>query len=231
MENLEHNIKKAFAENDAKTIFSGKEKMWHRIEPTIHKRNGVVPFWRAAAVFLVLLLAAGVYASLNNRMKQQQNMDELRNENTDLRHTIDSLLTRPAEVKTETKVVEKVVYRDRLIQQNKNQYDFDWQKKYEQLQDSTKNILAAKVQIYKAELKQVETELATLKSELSASKQNATIQNQQNENPPFQLKGGRVELDVPKTPNVKSPEMELKVFPKNFPENNNNLNKTLLKNK
>ena len=142
MENLEHNIKKAFAESDAKTTFPGKEKMWHRIESTVHKRNGVVPFWRAAAVFLVLLLAAGAYAGLSYRIKQQQKMDDLQNENADLRQTIDSLLTQPAEVKTETKVVEKIVYRDRLIQQNKNGNDLVWQKKYQQLQDSTKNLLA-----------------------------------------------------------------------------------------
>ena len=84
---------------------------------------------------------------------------------------------------------------------------------------------------YTTEIEKLENELASAKAELTASKQDVQNQNQQNENPPFQLKGSRVELDVPKTPTVKSPELELKVFPKNFPENKNNLNKTLLKNK
>jgi hypothetical protein len=226
MENLEHNIKNAFAESDAKTTLPQKNAVWNRLEGTMHGQKGVAAFWRVAAVFLMFLLATAVFAGLNYRMKQQQKTDELYAKNADLQHTVDSLLARPSNVKTETKVVEKIIYRDRFVQQNKNGGDSDWQKKYRLLQDSTKNLLAFREQNHKSELEQLENELVSLKTELEAFKQ-----NQQNTNPPFQLKGGRVELDVPKSPAIKGPEMELKVFPKNFSGNSNDLNTTLLKNK
>jgi len=231
MENLEHNIKKAFAESDAKTTLPQKNALWNRLEGTMHGQKGLAAFWRVAAVFLMFLLATGVFAGLNYRIKQQQKTDDLRAKNTDLQQTIDSLLAHSSNVKTETKVVEKIVYRDRFIQQHKQESELDWREKYIQLQDSTTNLLASREQNHKTELEQLETELSALKSELSAFKQNAGKQNQQRKNPPFQLKSGRVELDVPKTPSVKSQEMEVRVFPKNFPEYKNNLNTTLLKNK
>jgi len=46
---------------------------------------------------------------------------------------------------------------------------------------------------------------------------------------PFELKSDRMELGPQQKPTVKSPEMEMKVFQKNFIENRNNLNSTIFK--
>ena len=49
------------------------------------------------------------------------------------------------------------------------------------------------------------------------------------EGEPFLLKSERVELGVQKKPAVDNPEMEVKIFPKNFIEKTNDLNRTLFK--
>ena len=229
MENPEHKIKETFAAKDASTVFAGKDEMWGRLDNAMNKRKGVAALWRVAAVFFGLLLAAGVFAGINFRAKMQAEKLELKAENEQLQLTIDSLLSLPAKVETETRVVEKLVYRDRPVLSKSSPQSSEWETKYRQLQNSSEAVLANHLKQYKTDLAQLQAELDTVKADFAAYKTSVENQNLQHGNDPFRLKSERVELGVQKSPLTKSQEMELKVFPINFQENRNNLNKSILK--
>ncbi|WP_297094931.1 hypothetical protein [uncultured Draconibacterium sp.] len=225
MDNLEHRIKKAIESNDKKTSFAGKEQMWSRLDSEMNGRKGVAAFWRIAAVFLGLLLTLGVVASLNNRAKQRAEMENVKHEITRLQLLVDSLQTVPAQVRTEVQVVEKekVVYRDRVVEKDVPDETIKWQKNYEDAIDSMQalqNVNAA----FKAEIQTLNEELLALKNH--AASESTELPQSAN---PFELKSERVELGPQQKPSVKSPEMEMKVFQKNFIENRNNLNSTIFK--
>ena len=148
MENPEHKIKAAFNESDVKTKLPHKDAMWNRLDKTMHHLKSVAAFWRVAAVFLGLLMVASVFAGMSYRAKNQKETEALQVQNAQLQQTVDSLLTRPPKIKTETKVLEKVVYRDRPVQKNDNKNNSVWQKKYQRLQDSTEILLANREKLY-----------------------------------------------------------------------------------
>ena len=229
MGNPEHKIKEAFTVKDSSTVFPGKDEMWGRLDKAMYNRKGVAGFWRAAAIFLGLLLTVGVFAGLSFKAKIRQEKLELKAENEQLQLTIDSLLTLPAKAEPETRVVEKVVYRDRPVLSKSSTQTSVWKEKYRQLQDSSETLLSSQVQLYKEELLQLQAELNTVKANFIAYKSNVENQREERINDPFQLKGERVELGVQKSPPTKDQEMELKVFPINFQGNRNNLNKSILK--
>lgn len=230
MNNLEHKIKETFAEADAKTTLLEKNVMWNRIDKTIHQPNSVAAWWRVAAIFMGLFLAAGVYAGFRFHKNQQKKFETLQGKNTELQHTIDSLFASPVQTKTETQFVEKVIYRDRTVLPDKADISLEWQEKYTQLQDSVQFVLARQKAEYQNEKEQLQAELKRAKEELIVfQKQNK--QTQKKENEPFLLKSERVNMGIQNNSVPKNPEIELKVFPKNFTENKNDLNRTLLKSK
>nr|WP_321484646.1 hypothetical protein [uncultured Draconibacterium sp.] len=225
MDKLEHRIKKAFGSNDQKTSFAGKEQMWSKLDSELHGRKGVAAFWRIAAVFLGLLLTLGVVASLNSRAKQHAEIETASHEINRLQVLIDSLQTLPTQVRTEVQVVEKekVVYIDRIVENNVPDETIKWQQNYEQTMDSLQT-LQDKNAAYKVEIEQLNEELLALKNQVETeSAEPAQAAN------PFELKSERMELGPQQKPTVKSPEMEMKVFQKNFIENRNNLNSTIFK--
>lgn len=227
MDKLEHNIKNAFAESDANTAFSGKEAMWERLDANMNRPKKTAVWWKVAAVFFGLILAGSVFANLQIRAKQHRQMAELQVQNTRLQQAVDSLLAAPQKIKTETKVEEKIVYRDRIVSQKTSADNDFWHKKYRKLQDSTTISLELQKRMYQNELDKLNDNLIAVKSELIAmqdqKKQEKTITE------PFRLKGERVELGVQRKAEIRKPEVELKIFPKNFSGNKNNLNKTLFK--
>ena len=225
MDKLEHNIKKVFAENDAGTRYPGKEAMWERLDHSLGSSKKVAAWWRVAAVFLGLLLASGVFAGLNYQRKQDARIEKLETNNLQLQYALDSLKSMPLQVKTETKTVEKVVYRDRIVQQKQKSNETNWQQKYLNLQDSSEQLLFAQQKNYKAELEKLSADLHAAQTELTAIR--STDDSIQAE--PFQLKSERLELGVQKKPTVNNPEMEVKIFPKNFGGKTNDLNRTLFK--
>ncbi|QGY44740.1 hypothetical protein GM418_14000 [Maribellus comscasis] len=230
MDNLEHKIREAFSESDAKTTFAGKEKMWNRIDITIHRTKSVAAWWRVAAVFLFFFFAAGVYAAFTINKKQQSKLESMQSKNVEMQNTIDSLIADPVQTKTETKVVEKLVYRDRFVPVSKSDNDSVWRKKFTQLEDSTQALLAVQKMNHQIEKETLEAELKKAKDELFAfQKQKKKTENKGNE--PFQLKSERVEMGVQSGAVPKNSALELKVFPGKFTENKNDLNRTLLKNK
>lgn len=229
MENPEHKIKDAFAAKDASTVFAGKNEMWSRLDNAMNKRKGVSTFWRVAAVFFGLLLTAGVFAGLHFSQKMQQEKLELKAENGRLQHTVDSLLTLPVRVQTETQVIEKIVYRDRLVQAESSVQTSEWEKKYWQLQDSLEAILGDKTELYRNNILELQAEMDSVKADFVAYKNSSQKQNEPSGNAPFQLKSERVELGVQKSKSLRNRDLELKVFPVNFQENKNNLNKSILK--
>jgi len=224
MDKLEHNIQKAFADNDANTHFQGKEDMWNRLDASLAMPKKVAAWWRVAAVFLGLLLAGGVFAGLKFRAQQNAQIDKLQIQNAQLQMTIDSLSALPAVVKTETQTVEKIVYRDRIVHAAGIEPDNNWKQKYFELQDS-EVLLAGQKKNYESELAKLNTELIATRNELSAMQKTPNP----SEGEPFLLKSERVELGVQKKPAVDNPEMEVKIFPKNFIEKTNDLNRTLFK--
>ena len=222
MDKLEHRIRKAFGSNDQKTSFIGKEQMWSKLDSELHGRKGVAAFWRIAAVFLGLLLTLGVVASFNSRAKQYAEMETASHEINRLQGLIDSLQTLPTQVRTEVQVVEKekVVYRDRIVENNVPDETIKWQQNYQQAMDSLQDKNAA----CKVEIEQLNEELLALKNQVETeSAEPAQAAN------PFELKSERVELGVQQKPALSNPEIKLKVFPKNFSEAKNDLNKTLFK--
>ncbi|WP_319500066.1 hypothetical protein [uncultured Draconibacterium sp.] len=225
MDKLEHRIKTAFDSNDQKTSFAGKEQMWDRLDSELHGRKGVAAFWRIAAVFLGLLLTLGVVASLNIRAKQYAEMETANHEINRLQVLIDSLQTLPTQVRTEVQVVEKekVVYRDRVVESNVPDETIKWQQNYQKAMDSLQT-LQTKNAAYKAEIDTLNEELLALKNQAETER----VGSAQAANP-FELKSERVELGPHQKPSLKSPEMEMKVFQKNFIENRNNLNSTIFK--
>jgi uncharacterized protein (DUF3084 family) len=225
MDKLEHNIKQAFAEHDAGTRYQGKETMWKQLDNSLGNPKKVTAWWRVAAVFLGLLMAGGVLAGLNYFSDQQAQINDLERQSTQLQQTVDSLLMLQPAVKTETKVVEKVVYRDRMVPQKQLSDESDWQRKYARLQDSSKKMLDEQQKNYKAEIEKLTAELNAAQTELTALQ--SPDDSAQSE--PFQLKSERVELGVQKKPNVNNPELEVKIFPKNFGGKTNDLNRTLFK--
>lgn len=229
MENPEHKIKEAFAAKDANTVFAGKNEMWNRLDNAMNKQKGVAALWRVAAVFLGLLLTAGVFAGVSFRAKMQAEKLELNAENAQLQLTIDSLLMLPAKVEPEIRVIEKVVYRDRLVQAESSAQTPEWEKKYRQLQDSSEAILADKTEKYRNNILELQAELDSVKADFVAYKNSPEKQNEASGNAPFQLKSERVELGVQKSKSLRNRDLELKVFPVNFQENKNNLNKSILK--
>ena len=225
MDKLEHRIKQAFGSNDQKTSFTGKEQMWSKLDFELHGRKGVAAFWRIAAVFLGLLLTLGVVASLNNRAKQYAEIETANHEINRLQVLIDSLQTLPTQVRTEVQVVEKekVVYRDRIVENNVPDETIKWQQNYQQTMDSLQT-LQDKNAAYKVEIEALNEELLALKNQVETeSAEPAQAAN------PFELKSERVELGVQQKPALSNPEIKLKVFPKNFSEAKNDLNKTLFK--
>ena len=225
MDKLEHRIKRAFGSNDQKTSFAGKEQMWSKLDSELHGRKGVAAFWRIAAVFLGLLLTLGVVASLNNRAKQHAEMETASHEINRLQGLIDSLQTLPTQVRTEVEVVEKekVVYRDRIVENNVPDETIKWQQNYQQAMDSLQT-LQDKNAACKVEIEQLNEELLALKNQVET--ESAAPAQAAN---PFELKSERVELGVQQKPALSNPEIKLKVFPKNFSEAKNDLNKTLFK--
>ena len=229
MENPEHKIKEAFAAKDASTVFAGKNEMWNRLDNAMNKQKGVAALWRVAAVFLGLLLTAGVFAGVSFRAKMHAEKLELNAENEQLQLTIDSLLTLPVKVEPEIRVIEKVVDRDRLVQAESSAQTPEWEKKYRQLQDSSEAILADKTEKYRNNILELQAELDSVKADFVAYKNSPEKQNEPSGNAPFQLKSERVELGVQKSKSLRNRDLELKVFPVNFQENKNNLNKSILK--
>ncbi|MCG6191050.1 hypothetical protein [Maribellus maritimus] len=230
MDNLEHKIKEAFAESDANTTFSGKEVMWSRLDTTIHRSKSVAAWWRVAAVFLFFFFAAGVYAAFTINRSLQSKLELIQSKNVEMQHTIDSLIAAPIQIKTETKVVEKLVYHDRFVSVNKLDDNLVWQKKIKQLEDSTQALLAVQKMNHQIEKETLEAELKKVKDELfTFQKQKKETEKKGNE--PFQLKSERVEMGVQSGAVPKNSALELKIFPGKFTENKNDLNKTLLKNK
>lgn len=225
MDKLEHDIKKAFADNDANTRFQEKEDMWNRLDASLSMPKRVAAWWRIAAVFLGLLLAGGVFAGLKFRAQQHAQIDKLEVHNIQLQMTIDSLSALPAVVKAEMQTVEKIVYRDRIVQVAGVERDNNWEEKYWQLQDSTEVLLAGQKRNYESELAKLNTELNAVRNELDGMQQ----ARKSPEGEPFLLKSERVELGVQKKPAVDNPEMEVKIFPKSFIEKTNDLNRTLFK--
>jgi len=225
MDKLEHRIKQVFGSNDQKTSFAGKEEMWSRLDSELHGRKGVAAFWRIAAVFLGLLLTLGVVAALNNRAKQHAEIETATHEINRLQVLIDSLQTLPTQVRTEVQVVEKekVVYRDRVVEKNFPDEIQKWQQNYQQAMDSLQT-LQTKNAAYKAEIDTLNEELLALKNQ--AETESAGPAQAAN---PLELKSERMKLRPQQKPTVKSPEMEMKVFQKNFIENRNNLNSTIFK--
>ena len=226
MDKLEHNIKKAFVKNDVNVRFAGKEAMWNRLDVSLGSPKKVAAWWRVAAFFLGLLFAGSVFAGLKFRAQQHVQIEELEIQNAQLQEAVDSLLVLPAVVKIEMQTVEKIVYRDRIVQSIKADDDTNWKKKYLQLQDSSDQLFAGQKKNYESELARLNAELNAARTELSALQQ----MKQPTENEPFKLKSERVELGVQKKPAVSSPEMELKIFPRKAIEKTNDLNKTLFKN-
>lgn len=231
MSNLEHNIKEAFATHDSKTKFAGKDAIWSRLNNQLGQRKGVAAFWRVAAILIGFLMFTGVFAAFNNSAKQKNEIERMEIENTRLLVTIDSLLSLPVATQTEIQIVEKekIVYRDRLINQQSTNTELHWEKKYKALSDSTELVLANINKIYNNEIEQLNTEIAAVKMELTRQQKAINEPEKSNQSAPFELKSERVDVDVSKKPSTRTPEMEMKVFQKNFIENRNNLNRTIFK--
>ena len=227
MGNLEHNIKEAFARNDANTKVSNKELLWNRLENTLPGRRGVAAFWRVAAIFLAFLLTSGVFAALNSHIKQKNELAELTKGNEKFLATIDSLKTSASEVKTEIQIVEEVVYRDRLVYKEPTRNN-EWKEKYLALSDSAILVIANQEKLYRNELEKLQSELVEAKEELAMSSSESKISPNQQSNP-FELKSERISLSVAKGPSVKNPEFKVQILQKNF-RDKNDLNRTIFNN-
>ena len=226
MDKLEHNIKNAFDNELVKTRFQRKHEMWKRMDKELGRPAGVSGWWRIAAVFLIVVLAGSVVAGLNSRQKQTMQSEALKKENLLLQQKVDSLNFLPVRVEIETKFVEKIVYRDRIIEKTAKNTEAFWQHKYQILADSTVLLLASQKQNFEAELIQLSIKLDKAKYALNELQK---VSQSSSKSEPFHLRGERVELGIQKKPSINNAEMELKIFPKNFMESKNNLNKTLFK--
>ena len=227
MNNLEHNIKEAFTVKDSNTKLLDKEAMWNRLEGAMHQKKGVASLWRVAAIFLLFLLSASVFAAIHNRIKHKNELEKITIENARLLNTIDSLKAFPVETKTEIQLVEKekVVYLDRYISTSATTDIHRWEQKYVQLMDSTKLVLANSEKQYLEEMEKLKNDLATVQNEL-AMKSYVSNEQKVKQGSPFELKSDRVEFGVPKSPTVKNHEFRVQILQKGF-ENKNDLNNTL----
>jgi hypothetical protein len=231
MGNLEHNIKRAFIAEDERSTFSEREDLWQRLDKEMHPHKGVAGFWRIAAVLLGLVLFSGTFAALHHRSKQQVQIDKVGFENQKLLNTIDSLLAVPVQPKTEVQIVEreKIVYREKTIERRNSSVEESWKVRYQKLADSTQMILTNKTKIYNQEVAQLQNELLAAKNELVELEKRKQEELENKAAVPFQLKSERVDVGKIISPTVKSPEMEMKIFQKQFIENRNNLNSTIFK--
>lgn len=231
MDNLEHNIKNAFSEADGKVKFEGKDGMWNRLENHMVVKNGVAAIWRVAAVFLGLIMTLGVFAAFNANSKYRAEIKSVTMENKRKQTIIDSLLTIPSTIQTQIQIVEKekVVYRNIIVEQKRKNTDTNWQEEYQNLNDSTQKILLRNEQTFTQEIEKLNHELLSLKFELSQSQQKIDSSLIKNQNPPFELKSERVSGGLKASPSVKTTEMELKIFQRNFNGNKNDLNTTIFK--
>jgi hypothetical protein len=231
MGNLEHNIKRAFSAEDERSTFSEREDLWQRLDKEMHPHKGVAGFWRIAAVLLGLVLFSGTFAALHHRSKQQVQIDKVEFENQKLLNTIDSLLAVPVQPKTEVQIVEreKIVYREKTIERRNSSVEESWKVRYQKLADSTQMILTNKTKIYNQEVAQLQNELLAAKNELVELEKRKQEELENKAAVPFQLKSERVDVGKIISPTVKSPEMEMKIFQKQFIENRNNLNSTIFK--
>ncbi|WP_346856277.1 hypothetical protein [uncultured Draconibacterium sp.] len=231
MDNLEHRIKKAFIAQDESSEFSEKEDLWQRLDSEMRPRKGVAGFWRVAAVLLGVVLFSGTFAALQYRSKQQMQIDKLAFENEKLVSTIDSLWAVKTAQKTEIQIVEreKIVYREKMVERSKSSSDENWRERYQKLSDSTQMILANKTKTYNQEITHLQNELLAAKNELVELEKSTQNESANKAAVPFQLKSERVDVGKIASPSVKSPEMEMKIFQKQFIENRNNLNSTIFK--
>ena len=227
MGNLEHNIKEAFAAQDAKTKLVDKKGMWNRLDGTMGRRKGVAALWRVAAILLGVFFLTGAFATLKFRAIKQTEIERLKMDNLSLLATIDSLGSLPVATKTEVQIVEKekLVYRDKIVVQKNPDTEKHWEQKYQLLADSTALILASN----KKQIQRLDEELIDAKNELIQLEQGSTKETTNEKTAPFELKSERVEVGVSKTPAAKNQELKMKVFQKNFIENRNNLNKNIFK--
>jgi hypothetical protein len=79
------------------------------------------------------------------------------------------------------------------------------------------------------ELQQLKAELESANEKLLAF-QNKSNEPEQTAKEPFQLKSERVELGIQNAPITKPQSIELKILPRSFTGNKNNLNKSILNN-
>ena len=121
------------------------------------------------------------------------------------------------------------MYRNRIVEQKRENTATNWQEEYQNLNDSTQLVLLRNEQSYKREMQKLNHELLSLKLELSQSQQKIDSFLMKNQNPPFELKSERVSGGLKTSPSVKTTEMELKIFQRNFIGNKNDLNTTIFK--
>ncbi|WP_297085538.1 hypothetical protein [uncultured Draconibacterium sp.] len=229
MGNLEHNIKEAFAAQDANSKMANKEELWSRLATTMHQRKGVAAFWRVAAVFLGLLLGAGVFAGIGNRAKQQASIESLTIERQRLLTAVDSLkLLQLAEKEPVVQVVEKerIVYQEKIVCKNTGKPNTGWEQKYLALSDSIHQYSKTEDN-FRQEIENLKKQLAESEQQVLALEKQLAKDEGGQQSAPFELKSERIQLDIQKKPTVKTPEMEMKVFQKSFIENRNNLNKNI----
>lgn len=229
MDKLEHDIKKAYSENDKKTTLSAKDSIWERLEISMHSRKGVAAFWRVAAVFLAFILASGVFASIKLNEKQNRKIEQQTRDYELLATSFDSLQASLAETIPEVRIIEneKVVYRDRIVYKDVIENNNEWEQKYLTLKDSMNDELLDQKNNYQAELKKLRNEIDLTQKELAdLIAQNSTDLSQQTK--PFKLKSEKAELDVSKSPTVKNPDFKVKILQTDF-GNKNNLNTTIFK--
>lgn len=227
MGNLEHNIKEAFAGHDGKIKLGNKDEMWSRLDGRLHASKGVAALWRVAAIFLGILLTAGVFAGINQQVQKQAEIEKLLLENERLLGAVDSL-KRSKIVKTPNVQIvekEKIIYKDKLIYKEVSSTGI-WKKKYGELADSA-TMLKTDLNSFKKEITKLQEELVRVNKELIVYKDASVPPKNENGESPFELKSERIQLNVSKTPSAKETDMEMKILQRNFIENRNNLNRTL----
>ncbi len=229
MDNLERNIKEAFDRQDAQSSFSGKESMWNRLDNELRPSKGVAALWRVAAIILVFLLASGVFAARFIHTNQQVELAKLELENAELSATVDSLQNLPVQIKREIEIVEKIVYKDRVVSKIATSKEFGWKEKYTQVADSVNKILD-KNEFYAQEIEKLQKELAEIKQELTDFQNEDIEQELVPSEIPFQLKSEHIDIEIARKPTLKSSDVKMKIFQKNFIGNKNDLNTTIFKN-
>lgn len=231
MGSLEHNIKDAFEAQETKNKFEGKEALWNRLEGTMHSRKGVAAFWRVAAIFIGVLFSVGVLAGISYRTTQKAEIAQLQKENNLLATEIESLqenIEHEGEPVIQFVEKEKIVYRDKIVYKESTNQNRDLEQNYLAMIDSIEVTKSSELQ-YKEQIRKLQTELESTQKELLAIQKQNNEDVERSKSAPFELKSERIELGVPKKPATKNPEMEVKVFQRNFIEDRNNLNKNILR--